>query len=112
MKSKTVKLIALLLMGVVMMSFLSGCFGPKYTVSSDDEFLTGLGEYSEGAKVKIVLEMWATDTDYTFYMNGEPLDRSKVDVRFDYEQGYVITFTMPDHDVYVTYEAKNSMVRG
>lgn len=93
---------AFLGVGVVLLSLLTGC--KKYTVSSDVAFLTGLGEYPKGAQVEVVLEIWATDTDYTFYLNGESVKAS-----FDYQRGYLISFPMPGHDVRVTYDARSSM---
>ncbi len=104
MKFKTGKVFALLLVGVVLMSLFGGCARKKYTVSSDDPFLIGLGEYRKGAMVELVLELWATDTDYSFFVDGAPAD-----VSFDYNRGYIIAFPMPDHDVHVTYEARNTM---
>lgn len=104
MRAKTVKIAALVLIGVVMMAFLSGCFAKKYEVTGSDGLMTGLGRYREGTTVTVVLEVWATDTDYTFYLNGEP-----VDYRYDERRGLTVTFVMPGQDVHITYDMKNTM---
>ncbi|MBE6685898.1 MAG: hypothetical protein E7591_01550 [Ruminococcaceae bacterium] len=49
--------------------------------------------------------MVATDTDYTFYLDGERINSSG----YSDFKGYTIEFTMPDHDVELTCESKNSM---
>lgn len=47
----------------------------------------------------------ATDTDYSFYLDGERLNGT-----FVKGKGIKLSFTMPDHDVKLCCSAKNSMV--
>ena len=47
----------------------------------------------------------ATDTDYSFYLDGERLNGT-----FVKGKGMKISFVMPCHDVKLTYDAVNSMV--
>lgn len=61
-------------------------------------------EYAPGETVRLVFYLWATDTDYSFYLDGEYLRG-----RWDEDLGFVLEFTMPDHDVTVSYEMRNSM---
>ncbi len=60
--------------------------------------------YRAGEKVKVYFYMVATDTDYHFELEGAELD-----IDFDWQKGYILSFTMPDHDVKLTVESKNSM---
>ncbi len=61
-------------------------------------------EYRTGEAVKVVFPYIATDTSYSFYVDGKDADIS-------YEDGvYVIRFFMPDHDVEVSYTSRNTMV--
>lgn len=62
-------------------------------------------EYAAGDQVELYFSMIATDTDYHFYLDGADLDQS-----YDEEKGFILRFTMPDHDVKLTCESKNSMV--
>lgn len=101
---KMKKILLPVLMGLIIMSVFTGCFAKKYTVSSDNNMFQGLGEYREGAAVELVLDIWATDTDYSFYVDGEPAD-----VSFDNNIGYIIRFTMPPKDVRVTVDSRNTM---
>ena len=50
-------------------------------------------------------EIIATDTDYSFLLDGENLNFG-----WDENKGFVITFTMPDHDVKLECRMRNSMV--
>jgi hypothetical protein len=54
--------------------------------------------------VTICFEAVASDTRYEFYLDGERLND-----RFDHEQGYIISFLMPDHDVKLSYTKQNLM---
>ena len=47
----------------------------------------------------------ATDTEYSFLLDGERL-------KFEYDEknGYVISFTMPAHDVKLECKMRNNMV--
>lgn len=61
-------------------------------------------EYRKGEAVKVLFPYIATDTSYSFYVDGKDADIS-------YEDGiFVIRFIMPDHDVEVSYTSRNTMV--
>ncbi len=60
--------------------------------------------YREGEKVTMYFDLIATDTDYSFFIDGE-----RVNCEYDEDKGYIISFVMPAHDVKVSVETKNSM---
>lgn len=64
--------------------------------------------YAVGEKVTVYFDLIATDTDYYFYT--EPYD-VKLDRDYDDKHGYVFTFDMPAHDVKISVNSRNSMVR-
>lgn len=59
-------------------------------------------EYAAGERVTVRYDSIATDTDYRFYSED-------VELRQDFDGGYVITFVMPEHDVTLNAESRNSM---
>ena len=85
---------------------LFGCSGHKYRVEYDckDFYSNAKDYYRAGTKVKLYYELIATDTDYSFCLDGESID-------FDYDEnrGFVIEFIMPEHDVKLECSTKNSM---
>ena len=94
-------MVFVLLLGMV------GCGAPKYKVDycgAKDLYKNAKDSYRAGQKVELVYMYVATDTDYRFYLDGEPVD-------WDYEDGnFVIRFVMPEHDVVLDYTAVNSML--
>ncbi len=71
----------------------------------EDSFEGAKDSYAEGDKVSLTFPYIATDTDYTFYVDDDyfqPDYDSKKDV-------FKIKFKMPDHDVKVRYESRNTM---
>ena len=60
--------------------------------------------YREGEKVTMYFDLIATDTDYSFFIDGE-----RINCEYDEDKGYIISFVMPAHDVKVEVETKNSM---
>ncbi len=88
---------------------LFGCGGEKYRLILDDEdAFTGVKEsYRAGEKVEFCYSYRyiATDTDYTFYLDGEKFSPSYKD-----DRGFVFKFKMPSHDVTVKVESRNSMI--
>ena len=60
--------------------------------------------YPAGALVVLYYDVIATDTDYTFLLDGESIRYS-----YDNAHGFVIQFTMPAHDVTLACETRNSM---
>ncbi len=78
----------------------------RYKVICEDSIFKNVkSSYRPGAKVKIYFPYVATDTDYSFYLDGERIN----DYSYSDKKGFIITFTMPDHDVELTYDSKNSM---
>ena len=59
--------------------------------------------YKAGQKVVVYYTAIGTDTDYTFFMNGQ-----KIDPEYE-EKGYKIEFEMPANDVVITRESRNSL---
>ena len=106
MKAKTVLSVCLiLLLGGILMF---GCSAAKYKVDYDGHKSSYTGakdSYPAGAKVTLYYEFIATDTDYSFYLDGESLK-----YEWDEKHGFAITFTMPDHDVKLECRSRNSMV--
>jgi len=85
-----------------------GCQVQEYRVDYCGSKLRYAGaedSYHVRQQVELYYPLIATDTDYAFYLDGEPLD-------FDYddEKGYIIRFVMPPHDVVLECVTKNSMV--
>ena len=60
--------------------------------------------YRPGAAVEFCFSLIATDTSYTFFVDGEAFDPDYEDGR-----GFVIRFTMPAHDVTVEVRSRNLM---
>ena len=99
----------LILLGGIMMLHFSGCGKTAYAVDyrgQKDEYRDARDTYKAGEKVKLTYHMIGTDTDYSFYLDGERLNP-------DYKEGkgFILKFTMPDHDVQLECRAVNSMVR-
>ena len=69
-----------------------------------DMFKKARNSYEAGQKVKLYYDLIATDTDYTFYLDDEILN-----VDYSEDKGFIITFTMPEHDVTLRVESVNSM---
>lgn len=63
-------------------------------------------EYRAGEKVELYYWMIATDTDYSFSLDGAELSRD-----YDTKKGFILSFTMPDHDVKLCCHSRNTMLR-
>lgn len=101
-------ILALTLGGCVMFG-LSGCFAKKYAVDycgQKSSYKGAKDSYMAGETVKLVYGMIATDTDYSFYLDDERINPD-YDSKTD---SYVISFTMPDHDVKLECRSYNSMI--
>ena len=61
--------------------------------------------YRAGEKVTLYFDMIATDTNYSFTLDGDELMRD-----YDREHGSVLSFTMPDHDVKLHCLSRNTML--
>ena len=79
----------------------------KYKVNYDNKswYENAKDEYAAGEEVELYYSIIATDTDYSFTLDGGPLNYS-----YDDDKGFVIRFTMPEHDVTLKCISKNSMV--
>lgn len=60
--------------------------------------------YHAGKHVVLYYPFIATDTDYSFFVDGERYNAKYTD------NGYEISFIMPEHDVTVRVESRNSMM--
>ena len=101
------RIAAVLLVGGIVMSLFFGCGEKRYKIDYDgrDWYEGAKDSYKAGEKVTLYYGMIATDTDYSFYLDGE-----RINTGYDEERGFVIEFTMPDHDVALRCESRNSMV--
>ncbi len=98
---------SLLIIGVLLIMGLSGCGTTKYKLTFDGYGLESAGtSYAEGEKVTVTYDMIATDTDYSFSADSDDV---KLDRDFDGSHGYVLTFTMPAHDVKISVKSRNTM---
>ena len=82
--------------------------GKKYRVDYNGQknFLKGAKDlYKPGEEVRVCYNFIATDTNYYFYVDGKPFSPD-----FNAGEGYVISFAMPEHDVSIKIESKNSMI--
>ena len=92
---------------VVCGCLLSGCGGEEYYVDyggGKEHYRGAKDSYRAGETVTLTYDVIATDTDYSFYLDGEPLD-------FSYEEGkgFVLSFLMPEHDVKLEVRTVNTM---
>ena len=98
---------AIFLAALVLLLALAGC-GTKYAVDydGDAEFYDGAkASYRAGQTVTLYYTLMATDSDCTFYLDGEPLKSTYVEGR-----GFRVRFKMPAHDVKLTCIWTSSMV--
>lgn len=83
-----------------------GCGAKKYVVNANGGYELDKKSYAAGEEVKAYFKYIATDTDYTFYCENEDVT---IKTSYDNSIGYVITFTMPDHDVTLGVKSRNTM---
>ena len=99
----------LILLGGLLLASLTGCSGgTKYQVDycgGKDCYSNAKDSYRAGSTVTLYFELIATDTDYHFFLDGEPLPFG-----YDEKKGFVIRFTMPEHDVKLEVSSENSML--
>ena len=95
------------LLCVLLLVGLAGCSGEKYRVEYDykDAYRNAKDYYRAGAEVTLYYDLIATDTDYSFYLDGE-----YVPFTYDEEKGFIIEFIMPEHDVHLTCNQRSSML--
>lgn len=100
------KKILLVLLEVFAIMSLLGCGAKKYVVNANGGYELDKKSYAAGEEVTAYFKYIATDTDYTFYCENEDV---KIKTEYDNAVGYVITFTMPDHDVTLGVKSRNTM---
>ena len=92
---------------VILMIFLFGCGKQKYKLNFDGYgFESKKSEYASGEKVTVYFKFIGTDMDYNFYTDDESI---KLEQSYDLEDGYILTFIMPDHDVTLKLDSHNNM---
>ena len=108
-KKKCVKFGTAVLLVCLIPAVLTGCFGGrKYKVDYGGAkylYANAKDSYRAGSTVTLYFELIATDTDYSFFLDGEP-----VSFTYDAQKGFVIRFTMPEHDVKLLCNTVNSMM--
>ena len=106
MTEKIIIILAVVLLLVSASVFLTSCTAEKYKVVCPDGLFTNVkSSYKAGEKVKIYFPYIATDTDYSFFLDGRRMN----DYEYSDSKGFIFTFTMPEKDVTLTFESKNSM---
>ena len=95
---------------ILIVLFISGCSARtkyyKVDYCGSKAFYTGAKDsYKAGTTVELIFDMIATDTNYYFYLDGST-DGLSVEGS---EEGFVLRFTMPEHDVKLEYTERNSM---
>ena len=96
----------MLLIGALPFCF-AGCTAKKYKVDycgNEIGFTNAKESYRAGSKVTLYYDLIATDTNYSFTLDGE-----EIDFTYDEKKGFVIEFTMPEHDVVLECNLTNSM---
>ena len=104
---KAVKLLALALALMTGVLCMFGCGAKKYRVDYDGQksfYHEAKDAYPAGTQVTVYMDIIATDTDYTFYLDDQPIN-----VTYAEGKGFCISFLMPDHDVKLTYTMRNTM---
>ena len=100
--------IGLVLLGCLLLAGLTGCGGGnRYQVDyggQKDCYTNAKDSYRAGTTVTLYFDLVATDTDYSFLLDGESIKYT-----YDDKKGFVIQFTMPDHDVKLECNSVNSM---
>ena len=84
-------------------------FNKKYRVDYCGrklDYQNAKDKYCAGENVTLCFNMIATDTDYFFSLDG-----AKLYIDYDVSKGYILSFTMPKHDVVLHCSSKNSMLR-
>ena len=63
-------------------------------------------KYAEGETVEFYYRFVATDTSYTFLLDGK-----EICVDYEHGRGFIIRFMMPSHDVTFSCIERNTMLR-
>ena len=92
---KPFKLFLILLIGVS----LFGCGPKRYNVDYGEyfqSFVKAKKSYPAGEVVKLYFKDYSDGDGFTFIVDGE-----KINPSFNEEKGYIVMFTMPEHDISV-----------
>jgi hypothetical protein len=107
-------IVVLVLLGVVLVAagVIAALFGgfsrKRYKVDYDGQmscYTNARETYREGDRVVLYYNFIATDTNYTFTLDGAELERD-----YDEEKGFVLSFIMPGHDVKLVCNIRNTML--
>lgn len=79
----------------------------KYSIEYDskDLYRGAKDSYKAGQTVTLGFPYVATDTSYSFYLNGVPIDKTYSDIG-----GYKLTFVMPPYDAKLECVTRNDMM--
>ncbi|MBO4903046.1 MAG: hypothetical protein J5518_09660 [Lachnospiraceae bacterium] len=100
------KVVPLLLGALVLLQF-CGCGGEKYKLNFDGYgFESAKKSYAPGDEVTVYFTAIGTDRDYRFTCDEDV----KMKQDFDMAKGYILQFTMPDHDVTVHVNVSGGMM--
>lgn len=100
MTGKNSKLTTAILFFLLLMFCMTGCMEKKYKVDYDETFFSGKKKaYRPGEEAEFVLEVIGSDMTTVIYLDGECIPSE-----YDENKGYVVRFTMPEHDVKLTVE--------
>ncbi len=81
----------------IMVCVLTGCSAERYTVDycgQKRHFVGAKNTYKAGQQVELIYSYDETGASVYFYLDDE-----KLNVMYDDQMRFVITFTMPEHDV-------------
>ena len=107
------KILLTLIILFVSMATISACGAKKYKIIySDNRSFYCIDndkpapeEAQAGETVRLYYKYVATDTSYEFFVDGE-----RFNPRYTHETGYIIEFTMPEHDVTINHTKRNTMM--
>ena len=105
MKKTILKSIRIILGGILMLSLI-GCSVNKYEIDycgAKSSYQGAKSSYEPGVEVKLYYKNFASDMEYSFYLDGE-----YIPLEFD-AKGAVIRFVMPEHDVKLECRVRGSM---
>ena len=101
-------IVLVFLLAVVLPLVFGACVPKKYAVDYGGQktwFKNAKDSYRAGQTVTIYYDCIATDTDYTFYVDGTYFRPEYSDAK-----GFILTFRMPDHDITIRVEERNTML--
>lgn len=99
-------ILIIFLTGGILMLF-GSCGSDKFRVDycgRKDSYKGAKDTYRAGQTVKLYYNIIATDTDYSFYLDGK-----SIKTEYSEKNGFLIYFVMPSHDVKLECRSYNSM---